>query len=173
MAEWPTTGEALRYLGNARAILRRLPVERSLYRDRKPARDAMGTAYLAVLDAINEALNRRGAARKELPRSVEAYPAALQRHLANRNGKLMPEFESLSTSRAITAVFSVTARSSRARSTPPSASSRRSRSHGDVAGQPGPGRAGCRRGQDPAIAPGEQRVSSRGIRCHALQRPGF
>jgi Domain of unknown function (DUF5618) len=36
-----------------------------------------------------------GVARKQLPKSVEAYRAALQRHLAIRNGKLMREFESL------------------------------------------------------------------------------
>jgi hypothetical protein len=88
-------GEAMRYLNNARAILRHAPVEREIYLDPKPVREAMGTAYLAVLEAINEALERRGVSRKELPRSVEAYRAALQRHLATRNGKLMREFESL------------------------------------------------------------------------------
>ena len=88
-------GEAVRYLNNARGILRRVPVERDIYVDRKPVREAMGTAYLAVLEAINAALNRRGVPRKELPRSVDAYRAALQRHLAPRNGKLLREFESL------------------------------------------------------------------------------
>jgi hypothetical protein len=88
-------GDATRYLSNSRALLRRVPVERDIYLDRKPVREAMGTAYLAVLEAINEALIRRGVAKKELPRSVEAYRLALQRHLAVRNGKLMREFESL------------------------------------------------------------------------------
>jgi len=87
--------EAVRYLKNARAILRRIPVERDIYLDRKPVREAMGTAYLAVLEAINEALSRRGVTRKELPKSVDAYHEALQRHLAAHNGKLMREFESL------------------------------------------------------------------------------
>lgn len=87
--------EGVRYLENAREILRRVPVERDIYLDRKPIREAMGTAYLAVLEAINEALTRRGVARKELPKSVDAYREALQRHLAPRNGKLMREFESL------------------------------------------------------------------------------
>ena len=95
MREKAAPGEALRYLGNARAILRHVPVERDIYLDRKPVREAMGTAYLAVLEAINEALGRRGVPRKELPKSVEAYRAALQRHLATRNGKLVREFESL------------------------------------------------------------------------------
>ena len=87
--------EGIRYLENSREILRRVPVERDIYLDRKPIREAMGTAYLAVLEAINEALTRRGVARKELPKSVDAYREALQHHLAPRNGKLMREFESL------------------------------------------------------------------------------
>ena len=86
--------EGVRYLENAREILRRVPVERNIYVDRKPIREAMGTAYLAVLEAINEALLRRGIPKKKLPRSVDAYRAALERHL-NRDGKLMREFESL------------------------------------------------------------------------------
>ena len=87
--------EAVRYLNNAREILRRVPVEGDTYLDRKPVREAMGTAYLAVLEAINEALSRQGVARKDLPKSVDAYRAALQRHLAPRNGKLLRQFESL------------------------------------------------------------------------------
>ena len=87
--------EAVRYLNNAREILRRVPVEGETYLDRKPVREAMGTAYLAVLEAINEALSRRGVARKDLPKSVDAYRAALQRHLVVRDGKLLREFESL------------------------------------------------------------------------------
>lgn len=87
--------EAIRYLSNAREILRRTPVEDDTYTDVKPVREAMGTAYLAVLEAINEALTRRGVAKKDLPKSVEAYRTALRRHLAPRNGKLMREFEKL------------------------------------------------------------------------------
>ena len=86
--------EGVRYLDNAREILRHVAVERDIYLDRKPVWEAMGTAYLAVLEAINEALLRRGVTKKKLPRSVDAYRAALERHL-NRDGKLMREFESL------------------------------------------------------------------------------
>ena len=91
----PLPREGVRYLQNARGILRHIPLEGEVYVDRKPVREAMGTAYLAILEAINEALLRRGVARKHLPQSVDAYRAALQRHLAIRNGKLMHEFESL------------------------------------------------------------------------------
>ena len=76
-------------------ILRQVPVERDIYLDRKPVREAMGAAYLAVLEAINEALGRRGVTKRELPKSVDAYRAALLRYLAAHNGKLMREFESL------------------------------------------------------------------------------
>lgn len=87
--------EAFRYLSNAREILRRTPVEDDTYTDVKPVREAMGTAYLAVLEAINEALTKRGVAKKDLPKSVEAYRTALRRRFAPRNGKLMREFEKL------------------------------------------------------------------------------
>ncbi len=86
--------EGVRYLENSRQVLRHVPFEGDIYLKRKPVREAMGTAYLAVLEAINEALRRRGVPRKELPRSVDAYRDALQRHLT-RDGKLMREFESL------------------------------------------------------------------------------
>ena len=131
MKERSAPGEAVRYLNNARAILRHIPVERDIYLDRKPVREAMGAAYLAVLEAINEALGRRGVTRRDLPKSVDAYRAALQRRLVTRNGKLMREFESLYDLLHIAGYYrgcSMTARSSERRSTPLSASSRRSRS---------------------------------------------
>ena len=87
--------EAVRYLSTAREILRSVRVEDDTYLDRKPVREAMGTAYLAVLEAINETLARRGVSRKDLPRSFEAYQAALRRHFAARNGKLLREFDKL------------------------------------------------------------------------------
>lgn len=91
----PLPREGVRYLQNARAILRQIPFEGETYLDKKPVREAMGTAYLAVLEAINEALIRRGVTRKELPRSVDAYRAALRRHFRAQNGRLLREFESL------------------------------------------------------------------------------
>ena len=36
--------ESLRYLNNAKAILKTVPVEDSTYTDKKPVREAMGTA---------------------------------------------------------------------------------------------------------------------------------
>lgn len=55
----------------------------------------MGAAYLAVLEAINSYLMAGGLTKKELPKLVEAYGAALQKHAAMHNGRLMREFEKL------------------------------------------------------------------------------
>lgn len=87
--------EALRYLQNARDILKDTPIEDDLYLDKKPVREAFGTAYLAVLEAINEALLLKGVHKKELPKSVDGYMAAIKKHLSVNNGKLLKEFDSL------------------------------------------------------------------------------
>ena len=92
----PMNKEALRYLNNAREILKSVPVEDNTYTDIKPVREALGTAYLAVLEAINEYLvTKKGLTKKELPKSVDAYRKALQKHIAVHNGKLIREFEML------------------------------------------------------------------------------
>jgi len=87
--------ESLRYLHNAKDILRGASIDDDTYRDVKPVREAFGTAYLAILEAINENLLKRGFTKKELPRSVDEYRKVLQKHLSVRNGKLLREFEKL------------------------------------------------------------------------------
>jgi hypothetical protein len=87
--------EALRYLNNAKEILKSAPVEDGTYTDIKPVREACGTAYLAILMAVDEYLVKRGMSKKELPRSVDAYRKALQKYLAVHDGKLLREFEAL------------------------------------------------------------------------------
>lgn len=87
--------EALRYLQNAKRTLKSVPIEDNTYTDVKPVREAMGVAYLAILEAINESLLKKGLTKKELPKSVDAYRRALQRHIAVQNGKLLREFEKL------------------------------------------------------------------------------
>jgi hypothetical protein len=87
--------EALRYLNNAKEILKSAPVEGNTYADVKPVREAFSTAYLGILEAINESLMKKGLTKKELPRSVDAYRKALQKYLAVRDGKILREFEKL------------------------------------------------------------------------------
>ncbi|MBF0568319.1 MAG: DUF5618 family protein [Nitrospirae bacterium] len=88
-------GEAYRYLENARGLLKATAIEDNIYLDKKPVRKAFGTAYLAILEAINEALIKKGLTRKELPKSVDGYMAAIKKHLSVNNGKLVREFDRL------------------------------------------------------------------------------
>ena len=87
--------EASRYLNNAKDILRSVSVEDNTYTDVKPVREALGTAYLAVLEAINEHLIKQGLTKRELPKSVDGYRKFLRKYMAVRNGKLLREFEKL------------------------------------------------------------------------------
>ncbi|MBF0320032.1 MAG: DUF5618 family protein [Nitrospirae bacterium] len=88
-------GEAFRYMENARGLLKAASTEDDIYIDRKPVREAFGTAYLAILEAINEALIKKGLTAKQLPKSVDGYRVALQKYLAVNNGKFLREFVSL------------------------------------------------------------------------------
>lgn len=87
--------EALRYLNNAKEILRSASKEDNAYSDFKLVQEACATAYLAILKAIDEHLMRKGLAKKELSKSVDGYRKALQKYLAVHNGKLVREFERL------------------------------------------------------------------------------
>jgi len=87
--------EALRYLQNAKEILRKAPIEDGRYADIKHVQEACGTAYLAVLKAVDEYLINKGFSKKELPKSVDGYRGAMQKYLAVRDGKLVREFERL------------------------------------------------------------------------------
>ncbi len=89
------TREANRYLNNARDILKRAPREGSIYTDVKYVQEACGTAYLAVLKAIDEHLLARGKTPAELPKSVDGYRHMLRKDMSARNGKLFKHFDSL------------------------------------------------------------------------------
>ncbi|KJR41697.1 hypothetical protein MCHI_002396 [Candidatus Magnetoovum chiemensis] len=95
MANEIEQNEALRYLENAKEILRRIPIEDNDYTDIKPVREAFGTAYLAVLEAVNEALIKKGLHRKQLPKSIQGYMEAIKKYLSVNNGKLIKKFDSL------------------------------------------------------------------------------
>jgi len=87
--------EALRYLNNAKEILKKAPIEDNTYTDVKPVQEACGTAYLAVLKAIDEYLIKKGVDEKELPQSIEGYREMMRKYVVVHNGKLMKEFEKL------------------------------------------------------------------------------
>jgi hypothetical protein len=87
--------EALRYLNNAKEMLRSAPIEDDIYTDIKPIQEACSTAYLAVLKAIDEYLIQRGVSEKELPQSVDGYREMIRKYLSIRNGKLAREFETI------------------------------------------------------------------------------
>ncbi len=87
--------EALRYLENAKEMLKTIPVEDNTYTDVKPVQEACGTAYLAVLKAIDQYLIKKGVEEKELPQSVDGYREMMRKYLMIHNGKLLKEFEKL------------------------------------------------------------------------------
>jgi len=87
--------EALRYLENAREMLKTVQVEDNTYSDVKPVQEACGTAYLAVLKAIDQYLIKKGVEEKELPQSVDGYREMMRKYLMIHNGKLLKEFEKL------------------------------------------------------------------------------
>ncbi|MDZ7262281.1 MAG: DUF5618 family protein [candidate division KSB1 bacterium] len=87
--------EALKYLENAEEILKKSPIEDNRYAKVKYVREACGTAYLAILKAIDEYLLTKGLTNKELPKSVDAYRTALRKYLAAHDGKLLREFDDL------------------------------------------------------------------------------
>lgn len=87
--------EALRYLNNAKEILKSAPVEDSTYTDIKLVREACGTAYLALLMAIDEYLLKIGIKQDRLPTSVDGYRRALQKYVSIHDGKLLRSFDAL------------------------------------------------------------------------------
>ncbi|MDO9288487.1 MAG: DUF5618 family protein [Thermodesulfovibrionales bacterium] len=87
--------EAIRYLENAKEILGKSPIEDNRYTDVKYVKSACGVAYLGVLKATDEYLLKRGLSKKELPKKIEEYEKALQKHLSIHNGKLTKEFSTL------------------------------------------------------------------------------
>jgi len=87
--------ETLRYLNNAKAILRSVPVEDNTYIDIKPVQEACGIAYLTMLKAIDQFLLKKGITEKELPQLVDGYRDSIQKYLMVHNGKLLREFDKL------------------------------------------------------------------------------
>jgi hypothetical protein len=87
--------DPLRYLENAKEILSKSPVEDNRYVDNKYVKSACGVAYLGVLKAIDELLLRKGLTKKDLPKKVDEYRKALQKHASIHNGKVIRQFDDL------------------------------------------------------------------------------
>ena len=87
--------EAIRYMENAKEILKQSPIEDRRYKDDKYVKSACGIAYLAILKAIDSYLLKKGLTKKEMPKSIDAYRKALQKHLLPYNGKLLRQFEDI------------------------------------------------------------------------------
>ncbi len=87
--------ELNRYLENAKETLKKSPIVDNRYTDEKYVKSACGVAYLGVLKAIEEALLKKGVSKKELPKKVEEYRKALQKHISVHNGKVIKEFDDL------------------------------------------------------------------------------
>jgi len=84
--------ESLRYFENAKELLSKSPIEDDTYTEIKYVQEACGTAYLAVIKAIDEYLIK-GVDPKDLPQSVDGYREAIRRYLTPYDGKLTREFE--------------------------------------------------------------------------------
>jgi hypothetical protein len=87
--------EAIRYLNNARELLKRSSVEDGRYADDKYVKSACGIAYLGVLKAIDDFLLKKGLPKKELPKKVEEYEKALRKHASTYDGKLLKAFSDI------------------------------------------------------------------------------
>lgn len=87
--------EAIRYLNNAKEILKSVPIEDNAYTDVKYVQEACGVAYLGILKAIDECLINKGVETKKLPKSINGYRDMIKRYLSGHNGKLLKEFEKL------------------------------------------------------------------------------
>jgi len=87
--------EALRYSENAKETLKNAPTEYGTYTDIKYVQEACGTAYLAILKAVDEYLVKRGVDEKELPQSVDEYREMIRKYAMIHDGKLVKEFEKL------------------------------------------------------------------------------
>ena len=89
------TKESGRYFDNAKVLLRKSPSEENRYADVKYVQEACGTAYLAVLKALDEYFVRNGVNEKDLPQSVEGYRDMIKKYLSVHNGKLTKDFEAI------------------------------------------------------------------------------
>jgi len=87
--------EALRYIENAKDILRKSEIEADYYTDLKYVKTALGCAYLGVLRAIDDYLLMRGVQEERLPKKIEEYVKALKKYGGVHNGRLLRQLTGL------------------------------------------------------------------------------
>lgn len=88
--------EGIRYLENAKEVLKKSPIEENSYIDDKYVKSACGIAYLGVLKAIDEYLIKNyNLTKKELPKKVEEYEKALRKYASQYEGKLLRLFSDI------------------------------------------------------------------------------
>jgi hypothetical protein len=87
--------ECKRYFENAKELLKKSPIEENRYADIKYVQEACGTAYLAVLKALDAYFVKSGVIEKDLPQSVDGYRDMIRKHLSVHNGKLTKDFEAI------------------------------------------------------------------------------
>lgn len=83
--------ESIRYYRNAQELLKHVKIEYERYLDLKPVREACGTAYLAVLLALDGYFLERGLDKERLPNSTDEYWETLNKHMIH-NGKITNAF---------------------------------------------------------------------------------
>lgn len=84
-AKLPPYQEALRYLENAKETLKKAGKEGGLYQDVKYVKTASGTAYSAILYALDEYLKQKEGLKYKKPKSIEDY----QSRITKQNKKLL------------------------------------------------------------------------------------
>lgn len=89
------SGEAKRYIENAREILKKAKKEGGYYIDIKYVKSAFGCLYLGILKAVDEFLLKKGVEEKDLPKKIDEYMRCLKKYFGVHNGKLIREFDSL------------------------------------------------------------------------------
>ena len=87
--------ESIRYINNAREILKKARKEGGYYIDMKYVKSAFGCLYLGILKAVDEFLLSKGIEEKNLPKKIDEYMKYLKKYGGVHNGKLIREFDSL------------------------------------------------------------------------------
>lgn len=77
--------ESLRYMENAKETLQKAGKDFGTYKDKKYVRTASGTAYSAVLLALDEYLKQKEGLKFKKPKSIEDY----QSRITKQNKKLL------------------------------------------------------------------------------------